>query len=620
MGTTPPFDGIYSQTYQGQYDDNLPSAKKGKIRKHVEWLNTGEGKAYKAKRALAWIERIILDLTVVCLPSVKSAVAYRDRFRARELGKAYVENVLKEGKKPPEYAQIYVTSDRAAMNHTTYYAINDGVIWHKPIKEGSDWQPLPFTAGTQPIKIRVDGANLCVEDDKGEIYYRKILREGKREPESGTTYVFRDKSERNNFKKNWFTLPVVSEVIKPFTSARLKRDPSKTIDWAIAHRGQFNHYIEDAVGQKHCVDVGVTTLYMLDANGRDIRLYDPWKPEWVEVSVPTPETSHSQYEAMKMEVAASTVMTIGYNTATDQAGKTTKSLQINTLLIDIDGLGWNPGLHFDYKQDPNNKDVRVLGEVKWQTHALPDQPGDRFSKQITILQTGEGNQARELRVAGMRNSETGFFYKSLGSQEWQFKPVKGLQIDPSDLLAREEELNNKPDYRAPDYRAKDYTVDNVTLKDFTKDKVSSFIEFGNHKIMVYRKVNIIKKAIGKTGEKYDLVIPDTMSRDDVAALKKTLGVTKERGIKLDDFLRKAGVTVEEENEAENSENSRLKIEIDELKMQIKNLREYPPYKQAVLNIALEPFSGTSASKDERKLAAKMQSLEKTLREKEKELQ
>lgn len=524
MNEIHPFNGVYTKDLAGKVSADLPtSGKRGLMHRHVEWLNSGSGIYYGAKRILAWMERIILDLTIICVPFVKSAVRYAKRFRAEELGKTYADKIKAENKQPPAFTTFAVSTDSQAMNHATYYAINDGVIWYRPMKEGAKWQPMPFTSGTEPCKIRVDGANLCVEDNKGEIYYRKVLREGQRGKATGDRYVFRDKSERNNFKERWFTLPVVSTVFGPFMAARLPVDSSIHSDWAIAHRGQFNHYIEDAADQKHPVDVGVTTLYMLDAEGRYFSLYDPWKPEWVKVRIPTPATTHSQFEALKFSVAASTLMTIGYETAT-QAGVHSKTLKIETLLADIDGLGWNPGLSFDYEKNSNPK-VRVLGEVKWQEHALPNDPTDRLTKMITIIQTGEGNNARELRVIGSRSGESGFFYKSITADQWQFESIEGLQIDEDDFLTPTKAVEV-----APVYAARDYKNTEVTLKDFIPEKVSSILEFRNQRIMVYRKVSIIKKAVGVEGETFDLVTPKSMTSIDIQALKEALKVSDLRGI------------------------------------------------------------------------------------------
>lgn len=495
MNPLSPFKGIVEPK------ERLPEKESSYLKRHVEWLNKGEGVGYGFKRALAWVERIFCDLTIVLIPFVRKAANYGKRFRAEELGKAYLEQI--KDKTPPQFSTFMVASDTRAMNHTTYYAINDGVIWYKPIQGDTEWKPMPFTAGTTPIKLSVDGANLCVEDDKHEIHYRKVLKEGRKE----SNYLYRDKSERNNFKETWFTLPVVSFFLKPFVSARVA--VSEVRDWAISHRGQFNHYVEDAIGQKHNVEEGVTTLYTLSKDGKHIQMFDPWKPEWVKVTLPLPETTSSSYEALKLQAAASVLMTIGYETDVKGSSK----LKIKTLLADIDTLGWNPGLSYAYEQDGNK---RVLGPTSWQDHELP--PG-AITDQISIVQTGEGNGARELRVVG----EGGVYYKGLTEKEWRFQP---------DDVFKDVKPLQKAKKAAFSSEAIDFQIGAGTLEDFTFDKIYSEIKLGEHTIGVYRKVNIIKKAVGIEGEKYDLVLPKGLSEEEA---KKALGVKKLSGLHINEM-------------------------------------------------------------------------------------
>jgi hypothetical protein len=45
-----------------------------------------------------------------------------------------------------------------------------------------------------------------------------------------------------------------------------------------------------------------------------------------------------------------------------------------------------------------------------------------ITKNITILLTGEGNAARELRVQGRnKDGSYGYFYKNIFAQKWNFK-------------------------------------------------------------------------------------------------------------------------------------------------------------------------------------------------------
>jgi hypothetical protein len=127
-----------------------------------------------------------------------------------------------------------------------------------------------------------------------------------------------------------------------------------------------------------------------------------------------------------MSAAASTLFVI------NETGK------MYTRMMDAEMEGGGPALKFTYKRGKRTKDDEVvpimdamrslpLPDWREQEPAVAHVNGDKsnravITKNITILQTGEGNAARELRVQG-RNKEgkDGYYYKNIFDKSWKFK-------------------------------------------------------------------------------------------------------------------------------------------------------------------------------------------------------
>ena len=96
-----------------------------------------------------------------------------------------------------------------------------------------------------------------------------------------------------------------------------------------------------------------------------------------------------------------------------------------TRLADFDTLGHNPFLAYSYERRvrdiPKEKDVRTLPPEEWKKQpSIPLHEG-RISSAITILQTGKGNDSRELRLEGVNGEGVhGFFSKRINDETWRF--------------------------------------------------------------------------------------------------------------------------------------------------------------------------------------------------------
>jgi hypothetical protein len=113
---------------------------------------------------------------------------------------------------------------------------------------------------------------------------------------------------------------------------------------------------------------------------------------------------HGRFRAAAMSASASTIFVI------DSAGRSF------TRLADFDSLGLDPILRYGWdrrrRTSPLDDDVYSLPPDPWREQ--PPLPG-AATTDITILQTGQGNAARELRVG----APDGFWSKPIFGEQWQ---------------------------------------------------------------------------------------------------------------------------------------------------------------------------------------------------------
>ncbi|WP_419421491.1 hypothetical protein ACNVED_16050 (plasmid) [Legionella sp. D16C41] len=368
--------------------------------------------------------------------------------------------------KPPSNHPIEMKSKTRAFNHVNDYAIENKVLWcrRRWYENGSEelgaWKPIYFDAlnqNTWPICLTVDGANLCVVDNHGDVHYRKILTEarGKNQKKSHSfqmdtpsirqhlpkdfqsteQYIAIDKSEKANWKPMWYSFPFLNRIINFFTGKRLNVKGQ----FIISHRGRYNDTYLDADGHQHPTSVGVTTGYELSKDGSTIIKYDPWAPTLSRILFFFPETKETTYSIKKIDVGASCLMALGHKI--DRKTGISK-ITLLTNLCDIDILGGNPGLNYAYQTEHpieakiRDKDLRILpDEVSnegWVEHDLPnalEQPIE-FYNQITVIQ--KPHDQRELRIAAKLGDTLGYYFKDLSPQSsWIFKKYDWIDTTES---------------------------------------------------------------------------------------------------------------------------------------------------------------------------------------------
>ncbi len=486
-----------------------------------------KGKGITQKALLA-LEGVAFAFSLIGLPAALRAWSFACRLSSEQAFASFVKN-----KTPPLLSeQVLFKTGCRAFTHVHEYAVEDGVIWYRIIGK-REWLPLYFDGflkGERPCRIDADGANLMVLDQYNQVHYKKVIKEyfpaqihalSNRHLDGAevdqNTYLAVDKASQNNWKDRWFTLPYVNRLTQTVAPKRLTLSAFRS--FAVSHRGRYNGYCEDAAGRPHLEIGGVTTLYVLSRDGSTIRLYDPWSPTWSQVSLHLPATPSTTFEALKISVSASTVMTIGYN-FDHMTG--IKTLKILTLLYDIDTSGGNPWLKYGFFSDKQEADVRVLNPVvDWLEHDMPK--GYQLTDIITILQTGEGNDARELRV----HVEGGYLAKKICEKNWSF--IRGdLILEGAKFLPSRLFMTPPIERRAHNYQSLFY---DAVLHQFGSNMTHSISLFFNGRRIKLVLCPLISfwNFIGFSGKRYEVVVPKEYHQDEqVLAL-----VNHQRSFKVD---------------------------------------------------------------------------------------
>lgn len=343
----------------------------------------------------------------------------------------------------PSTGEIALKSKICSFNHVNNYIIDRGILWVKPrIYPEEHWKPIYFEGEAQdivPEEVRVDGANL-VARAKDKIYYKKILEESNQLQ----NYTYKDVSLENNWIPQWFTLPVLSLLQNPFADNHLTL-PTNYRAWDISHRGEYCGRIEDGLGNDHLNPLTVTSLYVLLEDGKTIEIFDPYVNIGAHVTISVFETAKSSFEAISLTSSASTLFLIGHETTSLNSGGVKKTLKAMTWLVDNDTLGYDPAIDYGLGSIVPRPGAFMLPMPGWMEHPFEFKGQAAVTQQITIFQTGGGNNARELRVAGWNEKgESGYYRKIISDKTWQFvnyshffpksEAIESLKIDPSGSL------------------------------------------------------------------------------------------------------------------------------------------------------------------------------------------
>ncbi len=339
---------------------------------------------------------------------------------------------------PPLPEHVYVKTFDRQFTAKYELAVFQGLIWWKPIAS-SEWAKFPpaglpvgdFKTPAAVGEISADGDNLIALDQSGRVYYAKL--------------------DTLKWTAKW---------------GPLLMDGPLYIDDAAGERIAISHRkiaFEDIDGNPHDVIVGVTTLYVLLQSGTRLEYTDPWLPPSKRHFVCLPE--HGRFRAAAMSASASTVFVI------DAAGRA------YTKLGDFDTMGLDPVLRYGWEREKRdgllNDDVYSLPAHQWVRQ--PELPG-RATTAITILQTGLGNESRELRVG----APDGYWKKPITGGEWE-KVVTDIAA-PGDPIVPSKDTWLPAHTKVLEGRLGDAAV---TLEDFAPDCSPATLTIGERKMTLY---------------------------------------------------------------------------------------------------------------------------------------
>ncbi|PKL76449.1 MAG: hypothetical protein CVV27_10205 [Candidatus Melainabacteria bacterium HGW-Melainabacteria-1] len=328
--------------------------------------------------------------------------------------------VLPETSALPEHISIKTATQ--SFNSRYDYALHQGRIWWRPhraaqaLDGGSapsalDWRLMPcqglpcqpenadFPVPQAIVSMSADGDELTAIDGLGRFYFRTMAGQG----------LFS--------KTEWTHL-------SGFPKGVLKLPWAKPLAWSMGRRHFDVLWYEDADGNPHHVGTtGTSTLYLLSPDGSQIRYTDNGLPADFSRSICGPERGRLRLK--NIQASAATLFAI------DASGQTYTRMDD----FDING-GTSMFIPYTYKPQPLYRrpsgaefDSHLrpwrLPPVPWRAQPQIVLSGQaRLSTAITILQTGQGNAARELRVAGINSDgRTGYYTKMINAEAWTFYPA-----------------------------------------------------------------------------------------------------------------------------------------------------------------------------------------------------
>ncbi|MDR0585079.1 MAG: hypothetical protein LBG57_12160 [Treponema sp.] len=308
---------------------------------------------------------------------------------------------------------VYIKTRTQTFNAYHYYILNDGLIWYKSIANGkkpAGWtlfqrtglphNPLKigFNKPKRIVEISADADELVALSDEGGFY----------------RYCFdRTIAHKSNVwldRQGW---PDEEQLF-------LDRRTAKNLSWALGKRNSHVLYYEDPFGnQHHNGTMEIATTYVLLEDGQEICYSDTGLPGDFSRNYIGPE--RGAFKAAALSASASTMFVI------NDAG------EMYTRLADFDSIGCDP-MWFKYTYIPYKADVPGtnyfsnfnewgLPAEDWRPQPpIPLAGNAAITRHITILQNGQGNGARELRVAGLNEAgKTGYWTKAIFSDTWEFK-------------------------------------------------------------------------------------------------------------------------------------------------------------------------------------------------------
>jgi hypothetical protein len=322
---------------------------------------------------------------------------------------------------------VYIKTKTQTFNTYHYYILKDGLIWYKGLTADSgprDWTifmetGLPhnfddphFYYPNAIVEIAADADELVALSDEGRFY--RICQD----------WIFSRQTKKWLDKQGW------PEMVGLYLDHRTARNRA----WTVGKRNDQVKYYEDPFGnQHHNGTQEIVTTYVLLEDGQEICYADPGLPTDFSRNFVGPE--RGAFKAAAISASASTIFLI------NDAG------EMYTRIADFDISGGDP-MFFKYTYVPYTSNLSGttygsnltpwgLPSEDWRPQpAIPLRGKAAITRHITILQNGQGNAARELRVGGYNEQgEVGYWSKPIAAVDWAFVPVP-LYFTPGAVLLR----------------------------------------------------------------------------------------------------------------------------------------------------------------------------------------
>jgi len=340
-----------------------------------------------------------------------------------------------EEKDANEIIPPFVCTSIDAIDSKYFYAIREGRIWFKPIAAHRDacWKLFDENGyinkrRSRLISLSTDGNNIIAVDENRTIHYAKTNRVICQISFDCPQWKIIQSIVK--WKEKWFSMDGVSLIVNLFKNPIL-HPPQNARSIAISHKGPDTMYYTDMNGKKHPDPyVGVTTIYVLNEDGTRIFFADPWLYNKFKNEITGPEDG--RFKAETLAASGSTIML--FQRARNECGEEIN--KIYTRFADFDSIGSNPALKATYNRNNRVPLVRYLPSEDWiQQPCIPLSGKARLTKNIAILQTGWGQNNRQLRVQGQdANNRNGYYFKNIYDTIWTFEITDNVVIEEAEFL------------------------------------------------------------------------------------------------------------------------------------------------------------------------------------------
>ncbi|CAM2845089.1 Secreted protein [Prescottella defluvii] len=298
-------------------------------------------------------------------------------------------------------SSVELRTQTTQFNRFWDFALVDSALLARP-RGGSDaepWRyaPLPECLRDSLVGISVDDDELIAVDDAGWIYTM-------------------DNASQSPLFWNW-----TSAFGAPLWTGSGQRLPgSAPGTWALSVSSPWDNqtYIDAAGRVQHVGLAKMTMVPALTGDGSRITYADPWLPNDQSYEIGGP--LGGRFQSIALSSAGSTTFVV------NEYG------DMFTRHFDFDSSG-SDSVFFRYSWDDQSDRATapnmLAGMLDRSTAAIqlpaqdwarqPKIPGE-ITSAISVHSTGVGSDARELRVAGRQDGESGFWHKDLNADAWQF--------------------------------------------------------------------------------------------------------------------------------------------------------------------------------------------------------